>query len=268
MRIREALGPLFADQDFVVLFPRRGQPAWPPHQLALVSVLQTAATPSPPSPPPSDGPTQALDQATARAASGPPDEGPSDLADEHRPARPRRIRATGVRCGPRRARLVSGGEYVGIGGTPRGRALSAGPGLHRRGQEDGAHDAGLPRGRKRERKTERGTQSPQQYGGSGQFDYNRPPDASRNLTFGFGNPRECRTAAGTGRDQRDPRPLRRAVLLGRTRRRSARGPHRPTGRLRQAARPALPSLTVHPADLGRHVACRTRRVPGNHPSAG
>lgn len=40
MRIREAVGPLFADQDFVDMFPRRGQPAWPPHQLAIVSVLQ------------------------------------------------------------------------------------------------------------------------------------------------------------------------------------------------------------------------------------
>jgi transposase len=40
MRIREALGPLFADEDFVELFPQRGQPAWSPHQLALVSVLQ------------------------------------------------------------------------------------------------------------------------------------------------------------------------------------------------------------------------------------
>lgn len=40
MRIREALGPLFDDTDFVGLFPQRGQPAWPPHQLALVSVLQ------------------------------------------------------------------------------------------------------------------------------------------------------------------------------------------------------------------------------------
>ncbi|MFJ3309508.1 IS1182 family transposase [Streptomyces sp. NPDC086549] len=40
MRIREVLGPLFRDQDFAELYPRRGQPAWPPHQLALVSVLQ------------------------------------------------------------------------------------------------------------------------------------------------------------------------------------------------------------------------------------
>jgi hypothetical protein len=40
MRIREVVGPLFADKDFVDLFPQRGQPAWPPGQLALVSVLQ------------------------------------------------------------------------------------------------------------------------------------------------------------------------------------------------------------------------------------
>lgn len=40
MRIREVVGPLFADKDFVELFPQRGQPAWSPRQLALVSVLQ------------------------------------------------------------------------------------------------------------------------------------------------------------------------------------------------------------------------------------
>jgi hypothetical protein len=40
MRIRDALGPLFADADFADLFSRRGQPAWSPGQLALVSVLQ------------------------------------------------------------------------------------------------------------------------------------------------------------------------------------------------------------------------------------
>ncbi|MFC5835977.1 IS1182 family transposase, partial [Nonomuraea insulae] len=40
MRLRDALGSLFTDQDFLDLFPQRGQPAWPPHQLAIVSVLQ------------------------------------------------------------------------------------------------------------------------------------------------------------------------------------------------------------------------------------
>ncbi|MBV9024922.1 MAG: transposase [Streptomycetaceae bacterium] len=40
MRIRDALGPVFRDEDFADLFPRRGQPAWPPGQLAMVSVLQ------------------------------------------------------------------------------------------------------------------------------------------------------------------------------------------------------------------------------------
>lgn len=40
MRIRDVLGPLFTDEDFADLYPRRGQPAWPPHQLALVLVLQ------------------------------------------------------------------------------------------------------------------------------------------------------------------------------------------------------------------------------------
>jgi transposase len=40
MRIRDALGPVFRDEDFADLFPRRGRPAWPPGQLAMVSVLQ------------------------------------------------------------------------------------------------------------------------------------------------------------------------------------------------------------------------------------
>ncbi|MFI7135889.1 transposase, partial [Nonomuraea sp. NPDC050153] len=40
MRLRDALGPLFADEDFLDLFPHRGKPAWPPHQLAIVSILQ------------------------------------------------------------------------------------------------------------------------------------------------------------------------------------------------------------------------------------
>jgi transposase len=40
IRIREALGPLFADEDFAAAFPRRGRPAASPGALALVSVLQ------------------------------------------------------------------------------------------------------------------------------------------------------------------------------------------------------------------------------------
>ncbi len=39
MRSPEALGPLFTDKGFVDLVPHRGHRAWPPHQLALVSVL-------------------------------------------------------------------------------------------------------------------------------------------------------------------------------------------------------------------------------------
>ncbi|SNT55913.1 Transposase [Actinacidiphila glaucinigra] len=42
MRIRDELGPLFEDEQFARAFPRRGGPAWPPGQLALVSVLQFA----------------------------------------------------------------------------------------------------------------------------------------------------------------------------------------------------------------------------------
>jgi transposase len=42
MRIRDELGPLYADEQFAEAFPRRGGPAWSPGQLALVSVLQFA----------------------------------------------------------------------------------------------------------------------------------------------------------------------------------------------------------------------------------
>ena len=42
IRIREALGPLFADEDFAAAFPRSGRPAASPGALALVSVLQFA----------------------------------------------------------------------------------------------------------------------------------------------------------------------------------------------------------------------------------
>jgi len=42
IRIREALGPLFADEDFAAAFPGRGRPAVSPGALAVVSVLQYA----------------------------------------------------------------------------------------------------------------------------------------------------------------------------------------------------------------------------------
>ena len=42
VRVREALGPLFADEDFAAAFPRSGRPAASPGALALVSVLQFA----------------------------------------------------------------------------------------------------------------------------------------------------------------------------------------------------------------------------------
>jgi transposase len=42
IRIQEALGPLFADEDFAAAFPGRGRPAVSPGALALVSVLQYA----------------------------------------------------------------------------------------------------------------------------------------------------------------------------------------------------------------------------------
>ncbi|MER7844197.1 IS1182 family transposase [Kitasatospora sp. NPDC096077] len=42
MRVRDALGPVFADTDFEELFPVRGRPVVSPARLALVSVLQFA----------------------------------------------------------------------------------------------------------------------------------------------------------------------------------------------------------------------------------
>ena len=42
VRIREALGPLFADEDFAAAFPRVGPPTASAWALALVSVLQYA----------------------------------------------------------------------------------------------------------------------------------------------------------------------------------------------------------------------------------
>ncbi|MCY9782432.1 IS1182 family transposase [Nocardiopsis sp. EMB25] len=40
IRVRDELGEFFHDADFADLYPRRGQPAWPPGRLALVAVLQ------------------------------------------------------------------------------------------------------------------------------------------------------------------------------------------------------------------------------------
>ena len=39
MRARDALGPLFTDEQFAELFAARGRPAWSPARLALVLVL-------------------------------------------------------------------------------------------------------------------------------------------------------------------------------------------------------------------------------------
>ena len=41
-RMRDELGPVFDDGDFADLFPRRGQPAFAPWRLALVTVMQFA----------------------------------------------------------------------------------------------------------------------------------------------------------------------------------------------------------------------------------
>jgi transposase len=42
LRFRDELGTLYTDEDFAALYPRCGQPAWSPWQLALVTVLQFA----------------------------------------------------------------------------------------------------------------------------------------------------------------------------------------------------------------------------------
>ena len=40
MKIRDELGPLFADDEFVALYPTIGQPAESPARHALVTILQ------------------------------------------------------------------------------------------------------------------------------------------------------------------------------------------------------------------------------------
>ena len=40
LTLRDTLGPLFCDKDFAALFSHRGQPAYPPWRLALVTVMQ------------------------------------------------------------------------------------------------------------------------------------------------------------------------------------------------------------------------------------
>ncbi len=40
MQLRDALGPIFQDADFVQLFPKRGRAAEAPWRLALVTILQ------------------------------------------------------------------------------------------------------------------------------------------------------------------------------------------------------------------------------------
>jgi transposase len=42
MRVRDELGELFSDVEFVEAFGARGKPGWPPGRLALVTVLQMA----------------------------------------------------------------------------------------------------------------------------------------------------------------------------------------------------------------------------------
>jgi transposase len=44
LRLRDELGPIFADADFADLFPKLGQPGLPPWRLALITVLQCRET--------------------------------------------------------------------------------------------------------------------------------------------------------------------------------------------------------------------------------
>ena len=45
MRLRDALGPIYADADFAQLFPKRGRAAQAPWRLALVTVEALAEKP-------------------------------------------------------------------------------------------------------------------------------------------------------------------------------------------------------------------------------
>ncbi len=40
LSIRDELGTLFHDLDFAALYPRRGQPAFAPWRLALITIMQ------------------------------------------------------------------------------------------------------------------------------------------------------------------------------------------------------------------------------------
>ncbi len=42
LRMRDALGPIYSDAEFAPLFPKDGQPAEAPAQLALVTIMQFA----------------------------------------------------------------------------------------------------------------------------------------------------------------------------------------------------------------------------------
>ena len=46
--LRDELGAIFTDEDFVDLFPSRGQHAYPPWRLALVTILQFRDNSTPP----------------------------------------------------------------------------------------------------------------------------------------------------------------------------------------------------------------------------
>ncbi len=45
MQMRDELGTIFTDEDFASLYPKRGQPAFAPWRLALVTVMQVRGEP-------------------------------------------------------------------------------------------------------------------------------------------------------------------------------------------------------------------------------
>lgn len=45
LHLRDVLGRIYHDEDFVALFPKEGQPAQTPWRLALVTVMQCAGEP-------------------------------------------------------------------------------------------------------------------------------------------------------------------------------------------------------------------------------
>lgn len=85
LTLRDTFGPLFCDEDFAALFSHRGQPAYPPWRLALVTVMQFMEHLSD---------RQAADAAGAPAWTGNTRPRPRTRRRGLRPQRPLRVQAT------------------------------------------------------------------------------------------------------------------------------------------------------------------------------